>query len=155
MEFTKRPQDRLRARGLPVNDRGQSLLEMSLLLPMLLLLVFGIIEIGRYAELSIRVANAARSGVQYGAQSLAAAADTAGIQNAAINDAPANPTLQVSSQLICTCSGSACNGLCAAPNTEVLYLQVTTTGTFTPLFTYPGLPSLTTVTGMAQMRVAQ
>jgi Flp pilus assembly protein TadG len=136
-------------------DQGTSLLEMALLLPVLLLLILGIIEVGRYAELSIMVANAARSGVQYGAQSLADAADITGIQNAATYDAPMTPPLVVSSSVICYCSGSVCNGPCVAPNTEIVYLHVTTTGTFTSLFAYPGLPSFAAVNSVAQMRVAQ
>jgi Flp pilus assembly protein TadG len=136
-------------------QKGQALLEMALILPFLVLLLLGIIEIGRYAELSIAVANAARSAVQYGAQSLADAADTTGIQNAATFDASMSPPLTVSPSIVCYCSGSICAGPCAAPSTEIVYLQVTTTGTFTPLFTYPGLPSLTTISSTAQMRVAQ
>jgi Flp pilus assembly protein TadG len=135
-------------------DRGTSLLEMALLLPVLLLLILGIIEVGRYAELSIMVANAARSAVQYGAQSLADAADTTGIKNAATYDAPMVQVVLPPS-VICYCSGSLCSGPCLAPNTEIVYLQVTTIATFTPLFAYPGLPSFTTVNSTAQMRVAQ
>src|SRR5579872_2840396 len=69
------------------SESGQSLLEMAIITPILVLLVLGAIEIGRYAELSIVVVNAARAGAQYGAQNLAAAADSAGITSAAENDA--------------------------------------------------------------------
>src|SRR5580704_13108987 len=59
---------------------GQSLIELAFVIPFLLLV--GIIEIGRFAFYSIVVANAARAGAQYGAQSLATAADTTGISTA-------------------------------------------------------------------------
>src|ERR1700730_5920845 len=68
-------------------ERGQSLVELAFVLPVLLLLLVGIIEIGRFAYYSILVSNAARAGAQYGAQSLAAAADTTGTSNAGTNDA--------------------------------------------------------------------
>jgi Flp pilus assembly protein TadG len=44
------------------SEKGQSLVELALLTPILLLLVVGIVEMGRYATLSIEVANAARAG---------------------------------------------------------------------------------------------
>lgn len=47
--------------------RGQSLVEMALMLPLLLLLVFGIIEFGRILNASIMVTSAAREGARYGA----------------------------------------------------------------------------------------
>ena len=55
------------------SERGQSLLEVALALPILLLLLLGIIEVGRYAQLAILVSDAARAGAIYGAQSVATA----------------------------------------------------------------------------------
>jgi Flp pilus assembly protein TadG len=132
-------------------------MEMALILPLLCLLILGIIEIGRYAEFSITVANAARAGVQYGSQNLATASDTTGIQNAATRDAVMTPPLVVTPTLLCYCSGQlqSCDTVCATPNIEVIYLKVTTTGTYTPLFKYPGVPIFTSANGMAQMLVEQ
>src|ERR1700730_16367545 len=70
-----------------VRERGQSLVELPVVVPLLLLLLVGIIEIGRFAFYSILVSNAARAGAQYGAQSLATAGDTTGISTAGTNDA--------------------------------------------------------------------
>jgi Flp pilus assembly protein TadG len=150
-------------------DCGTNLLEMALLTPFLLLLLLGIIEVGRYAELSIQVANAARAGVQYGAQNLVTAADITGIENAAANDGQSVPGLQVSppsdgysaGYVLCGCSGGStipsatCPATCTAPSHQVVYVQVNTKGVFGSLFNYPGLPSSLTVTGKAQMQVAQ
>ena len=141
-------------------ERGQSLVEMALVLPLLLLLVVGIIEIGRYAEMSLLVTNAARAGVQYGAQNLATAGDTTGIQNAAHNESPVVTTAGVTSSILCGCSGQtpgACpvTSACGSSSHAVVYLKVTTTANFSPLFNYPGIPSLTTLNGSAEMRVAQ
>ena len=61
------------------NDSGQTLIEVALLLPLLLLLLVGTIEIGRFAYYAILVANSARAGAQYGSQSLVTSADTTGI----------------------------------------------------------------------------
>src|ERR1700722_20110045 len=65
---------------------GQSLLEVAMLIPLLLTLLFGAIDLGVYAYTSIVVGNAAQAGASYGAQGLVFAADSNGIQAAAAND---------------------------------------------------------------------
>jgi len=151
-------------------ERGTALLEVALLTPLLLLLMMGIIEVGRYAELSILVANAARAGVQYGAQSLVTASDSTGIINAAMNDGQNIPQLQVNppsngysgSFVLCGCSdlssglGSTCPATgCSSPQHPLVYVQVDTQGQFQSLFSYPGIPSSITINASAQQRVAQ
>lgn len=49
------------------DNRGQSLIEMALLLPVLLLLVFGSIEIGRVVNVWAIVTQASREGARVGA----------------------------------------------------------------------------------------
>ncbi len=68
--------------------RGQASVELALSLPLLLMMFLVVVETGRAFYIAISVANAARAGVQYGAQSLSTAADNAGMQAAAANDAP-------------------------------------------------------------------
>src|SRR5215467_2035882 len=65
---------------------GQAMLELAFILPILVLLVIGVIEIGRYAYISILVGNAARAGAAFGSQNLSTNGNTAGINNAANND---------------------------------------------------------------------
>jgi Flp pilus assembly protein TadG len=150
----------LRAEG------GQSLLELALVLPMLLLLLVGTIEIGRLAYYSIVVANAARAGAQYGAQNLITAADTPGITTAAGNDAGI-AGLAVGVTHTCGCTGTvggvggltpACPAAppCTLPNHALVYIQVTTTYPFTPLFSYhPWHPAPISLSSTEKMRVAQ
>ena len=64
-------------------DSGQSLLEFVFLLPILLLLAIGIVELGRAAAFTIAVNNAATAGVEYGSQNEAKAQDLVGMQTAA------------------------------------------------------------------------
>ena len=47
--------------------KGQALVEMALILPLLLLLLFGIIEFGRVMSAGIIVTHGARDGARYGA----------------------------------------------------------------------------------------
>jgi Flp pilus assembly protein TadG len=140
---------------------GQSLLELALVLPMLLLLLVGTIEIGRFAYYSIVVSNAARAGAQYGAQNLTAAADLAGMQTAANNDANiAGLTVTPGVQCGCTGTTAGLSGtcpatLCVLPNHPLVYVQVTATRAVSSLFSYPGLPATVTLTSTEKMRVAQ
>ena len=139
-------------RGLAA-ERGTSLLEMALVLPALLLLLLGIIDVGRYAQFNIEVANAAHAGAQYGAQSPITAADTTGIANAAVNDAQDILTTSQVSSSACMCNGAgaACTFTCSSAD-SVTYVQVTTTGMFRSLFGYVGVPS--SVSKTVNMRVS-
>jgi Flp pilus assembly protein TadG len=141
-------------------QHGQSLVELALVTPLLLLLLVGTIEIGRFAYYSILVSNAARAGAQYGAQSLATAADNAGISTAAKNDAQNITGLTVTSTQLCGCNGASLSGTCpasgcAAPGHGLVYVKVTAAGSFTSLFSYPGIPKTFNVTGTEEMQVAQ
>jgi Flp pilus assembly protein TadG len=156
------------------SERGQSLIEVALLTPLLLSLMVGTIEMGRYAYLSILVGNAARAGAAYGAQSLALSVDTAGIQAAATNDfqnnGPSSGVLTVSggnggSYVSCGCdsggtiTAATCSpkvnpnaGICASGHWVVM-VSVQAQATFTSLFKYPGIPASLTITETATMRV--
>jgi Flp pilus assembly protein TadG len=128
---------------------------MALVLPVLLLLLVGTIEIGRFAYYAILVSNAARAGAQYGAQSLITSADVSGIQTAAKNDGVS--TLTVTPTQLCGCSAAAlggcpAGGFCANP---LVYVEVTASGSFNSLFAYPGIPRSMTFTSTVKMRVTQ
>ena len=154
--------------GIRHPQSGQSLLELAFLVPLLLLLALGVIEVGRYAYIAILVGNAAHAGAFYGSQSLPQSADPVGIPLAAKNDFQSNGqppgSLTVTFFTTCGCDGSgtvanaACTGTgagtCASGHWVVL-LSVTASGTFGSLFNYPGIPSSITVSRTSTMRVAQ
>jgi Flp pilus assembly protein TadG len=134
---------------------GQTVVEMAMLLPLLLLLMVGLIEIGRYAYFDILISNAARAGAQYGAQSLIQAADVNGIRTAAQNDGLAAMT--ITSLQECGCNAGAlggcpAGGVCPLP---LVYVKVTATDTYNSMFNYPGLPRSLTLTSTVTMRVSQ
>jgi Flp pilus assembly protein TadG len=160
-----------RGTGILCSQSGQTLVEVALLTPLLLALVVGGIELGRYAYIAILVGNAARAGAGYGAQNLVLSVNTAGIQAAADNDFRNNgqnvSDLTVTSTTSCGCdnggttTSAACStttnptaGACAAGHWVVM-VQVTASGTFNSLFSYPGIPSSITVSKTSTMRVAQ
>lgn len=163
---TNRSPARFCRSGLRDRQSGQSLVEVALMLPFLLLLLVGVIEMGRYAYIGILVGNAARAGAAYGTQSLVKSVDTAGINTAADNDFQNNgqnvSSLTVTSSVSCgcdsggtittaTCTGTGA-GTCATGQWAVT-LTVTASGTFSSLFHYPGIATSISITRTAVMRV--
>lgn len=135
------------------------MLELCLVLPVLLMLTLGVIEFGRAACFDIEVADAARAGALYGAQSLADAIDQGGIRQAALNNEQdvdsANVTITPS--FSCACPGSGTSGGC--PQTGCSYPQVYVTVEvqyrLATLFQYPGIPDPIILTTISTMPVRQ
>jgi Flp pilus assembly protein TadG len=139
-------------------DGGSAIAEMAVMAPMLVLLLIGLVEVGRYAQYSIVVGNAARAGVQYGAQNLGTAANLTGMQTAALNDAQNVAGMSATASQFCQCAdgtASACLPADCATSHRVVFVQVDARGTFASLVHYPGVPSSQTITSRAVMRVAQ
>ena len=146
------------------SESGQSLVEVALLLPFLVLMMLGVIELGRYAYIGILVGNAARAGAAYGIESLPQSVDTVNISLAAQNDFQNNGQngLTVTSSVSCGCdsggsvTSSACTGAgsgsCASGHWVVI-VSVTASGTFNSLFNYPGISSSITISRTSSMRV--
>lgn len=162
------------------SQRGQSLVEVALITPVVLALLVGGIEIGRYADLSILVGNAARAGAAYGSQGLKQSADSAGMQCAAyndfngVNDCSNAGGLIVTAMPVCACdSGGSLNpnpptqsycdpsptgtnssaGTCSGGAQWAVMVSVTASGTFSSLFKFPGIPQSITVTRTSTLRV--
>ena len=136
-------------------ESGAALVEFrGSLAPVLSFLLIGIVDFGRFMYDGILAANAARAGVQYGAQTLITAKDTSGQQTAATNDAAGLSGLTATaSQPWCEINGSATT--CGTAN-SVAFVKVTVTGSFSPLIGLSRPPPLTSpVSGSATMRVEQ
>jgi len=152
--------------GGPPSMSGQSLLEVALMLPFLLLLALGVVELGRYAYIGILIGNAARAGAAYGAESHITAADGPGIVAAADVDFISNGqnvnNLAVSSAYVCGCDNSGSitavdctSGICPTDVPKVVNLSVTASGTFSSLSNYPGIPKSISVSRTATLRVGK
>jgi Flp pilus assembly protein TadG len=159
------------AHRIPVRDDiGQAFVELALVLPVLILLMLGAVEVGRLAYADIEISNAARAGVAYAMQSHGFAADSTGIENAAKQDAPNIPGLVVDTPILtcyCETSGGVTTALascsstdanlttCPSPSSIVVYVQVNTHAQVDTAFHFPGLPNTLTLRGTAIMRVEQ
>jgi Flp pilus assembly protein TadG len=152
---------RLNQRRLATDDDGAALTEIVIVLPLLVLLLIALVEVGRYGNYMIVVGNAARAGVQYGAQNLVTAANLTAMQNSALNDAQGVSGITATASNYCECadgSASTCLPTDCSTSHRIVYVQVLTTGTMPSLTNFSGLPaSLKTITvqGKAVMRVAQ
>lgn len=143
------------------SEGGTSAVEFAIVAPVLIFLLIGLIDVGRYTYYGILAANAARAGAQYGAQSVYTAIDSPGMQNAALADGQNLPnwtdaTGSITAQHLCSVNG-ATPATCAAgtpvPN-SIYYVKVEVNGQFSALIKYPGIPASIPVSGSAFMRVA-
>jgi Flp pilus assembly protein TadG len=143
------------------NEKGQSIVEIALTLPILATLLLGAAEFARLAYAAIEVSNAAKAGVAYASQN-GSSGDTAGIQLAATLDAGNiilnTPTVTVkgvcSSGAACTGTGNTCtNTDCQNPlnpNDHIeTIVSVDTSTTFDPVIHVPGFPGSFTLRGHA------
>jgi Flp pilus assembly protein TadG len=144
-------------------ESGTSLIEFAVTAPIVVFLLVGLIEIGRFMFFAILAANAARAGAQYGAQDLTTVYDTSGITTAALQDGQSLPNWTSSGggitvQQLCAVSGGAPTpcatlGTSGPPQNTIYYVSVQVTGVFNTLLNYPGLPNSVPISGSSMMRV--
>ncbi len=144
--------------------RGQSAVELALGLPFLVLLLVVVGDFARAFYIAMGVASAARAGVQYGAQSYVKAVDNPGMIQAADNDGQNISGLSVTPTHFCMCDGDQCTPAqsssciipCDAPPASCtepkVFVQVTTSATFSTLIKYPGVPSIIPLQSIAVLQ---
>jgi len=146
-----------KSRGLLRSVTGGAAVELAVILPVLVLLGIGVSDLGRLFFTGITVANAARAGASYGAQSTATSGDTVAINLVATQDAVNAGTVTVSSRSFCRCDAGEvadCTvGDCGAYGEYRFYVEVTVTKAVNLIFQYPGFPSPVTLSRTATFRV--
>ena len=149
---------RNRTRQFRHGQQGQSLIELALVLPMFVLLLLGAVEFARVTYAWTQITNAARIGVQYGAQNHVTANDSAGMQREALAEAPHVSGLTATASHFCACSSggtSTCQSTDCSGSRVIEYVQVNTAATVDPLIYFNGARSTFNLTGKAVMRVQQ
>lgn len=139
------------------DDSGNSLLEIALVLPVLLLILVAAADFGRAYFVSIQLASATQAGALYGTQT---PTDLTGIVNAANSNAIGVTGVTTTATFGCECSdGTNAVAACTAGPTctyNVLnYVDVVSTATYRPILRYPGIPSTMTLRSRARIRSAQ
>jgi Flp pilus assembly protein TadG len=148
-----RNRDRL---DLVRDEQGASLVELAILLPLFLLMLFGALDFGRAFYLEMEIAGAAHAAAIYGSEN---PTDVTGMQNTAQDDAPNVPNLSVGTPTYgCECSdGTSYSGSCSttptcSSNNVVYRVNVTVSATYSPLFPWPKIPSSMSFSSSASMR---
>ncbi len=108
------------------------LLELALILPVALLLLFGVINYGLLLQQSMVITDSARAGAEY-AQTVGNHTNTTQMQNVALAAASAIPNIQATATTYCTCPPAtgavSCSGICSSYGLPAMYAQVTTSAT--------------------------
>jgi Flp pilus assembly protein TadG len=156
------------------DEQGVALVEFAIVVPILVLLVIGLIEVGRFTSYGIRLSNAAHAGATYGISRTAGqnAILSANVASAACSDsgftctsstpAPghtASPdTMYISSSLSCSYSDGTVNSACPLPSAGIsrsMFIQVSTSASFKPLLKLPLMPNAVPMSANAVMQVGQ
>jgi Flp pilus assembly protein TadG len=139
-------------------QRGNALLELAVVAPLLLTLLFGVIDFSRAFYLTEIAAGAARAGTQYAVLSTSNSTNTTGMRTAAINNAGSVGSangFSATATNFCQCSGTTTNVSCSTTCGGQLwkYAKVDTQLTYTMFFKYVMLPASITVRGTSTLRV--
>ena len=156
------------------DSRGANVVEFAAMLPFLLLILLGALEMGRVFYIRLALTSAATAGVHFGAQSSETAEEFTGMQTAAETDFNGAFGLTLGLQLQggpqTPCCYYACwDGYAEYNQTECLqsgleapdctgdklvkFVQVDATVQFESLYDYPGFPPTFTMNEHAVMRV--
>src|ERR1041385_9250369 len=71
--------NRMNRKSLRKDETGTALIELAIMLPFLMLLVFGAIDFSRVFYASVELGNAVTAGAEYGARTTSTATDTSGM----------------------------------------------------------------------------
>ena len=174
-----------RPKGSFLKDKsGTSLVEFAFTVPFLVLLVLGLIEVGRYMAYSVIVGNAVRAGAQVGAmgsteaqatpdptQSPGANLDYMASQAACIDvtqslsvansgfsctsSGSANPSNALKITTTISCVPSPCSNQQPAPSNQTMYITVSASGKYTSLLRLPFVPNNVPMTAQSTLRVTE
>lgn len=122
--------------------RGAALVELAVLLPLLLFLFAAGVDFARVYYYYLTITNCARNGALYGSKDETYAADSAGIEKAALADATnLSPPPSVSSATATDAVGHPC-------------IRVTLQWKFGTITRFPGVPQTMNLTRTVEMRIA-
>ena len=138
------------------SEEGSALLEFSLIVPLVVFMFLGVVDLGLVIAQSMTVSQAAESGASYG--TLAGnGTDTAGMQAAATKTANGMSGFKVTATTWCSCtsagSATGCSSSCPGSASPIQYVQVQTSAPASLIAKYPGLPTAIQLMGSSILRV--
>jgi Flp pilus assembly protein TadG len=126
-------------------NAGQSLVELALMLPILVLLLVGVFDLGRAFHALITLNNAGREAARFGTLHRL---DLAGMRAAAIQEAQNSGIVIVNGDIALTCPDAGTAAPCARDTT----IRVTITYLYDPILSF-FFPSGVTIHGEVEMRI--
>ena len=135
-------------------EAGSGLVELALIMPLFLLVLVVLVDLGRAYYYAISISSAAHAAAVYGIRN---PTDTSGIQSAASSSASDISSVTTSASYGCEChDGSSdvpqCSTAPSCSQNYVNYVSVTSTATFKPVLPYPGIPNSFTFSRTARLR---
>lgn len=125
-------------RRLERDQKGSSVVEFALILPVLMIALMGLVDYGMMVFANNELENAARTGAQYALQGPTTADDDAGIEAAARAALSDDTGVTVAISRACLCpdgTATACSDTCTADELEPgRYVTVNMRLDFTPIF---------------------
>jgi Flp pilus assembly protein TadG len=139
------------------DSQGNTILETALVIPVLVLMLIVVVDMGRAFTMAIANKSAAHAGAIYGSLH---PSDTAGMIAAAKLDAADWAVVIPIATFGCQCSdGTSAVASCTAVPTcsynSVYYVQVSTTAVYVPLLPYTGFTSSLTLKSTARLRASR
>ena len=145
----------------PADDAGIMSIEFAFLVPVLVVLALGGLDLGRYGlglSMVASAARAARAGAQYGVQDQSAAVQPLQMIAAAREDATdTTSALNINARQYCRCLTGGevpCGGTCADGGFPPMYVEVVVANDLDLWFPYyPGISDPVSLTASHTMRV--
>jgi Flp pilus assembly protein TadG len=137
-----------------LDAEGASFVELALVLPLFLLMLIPVVDIGRGFYAAIEVASSAHAGAMYGLEN---PSDTSGMIQAAKAGASNLSNVSATATYGCECSDgtspvASCTSTPSCTYNYVTYVDVTVTSPYKTVFGYPGLPSSMNITREFRLR---
>lgn len=127
------------------SQRGLSIVELGLAMPLMMVVMLGTVDLGRGMVAALCVTGAATAGAQYGARTTGATTDVLGMAAAAKASAPGS-AIDATARSFCECPGNVpddcLNSNCPDDYSPELYVEVTASTTFQTMFPWPGIPAV-------------
>lgn len=135
-------------------SEGASFVELALVLPVFLLMLVPVVDLGRGFYAAIEVASAAHSGAIYGLEN---PTDADGMIQAAKAGASNLSNVTATATYGCECSDgtsavASCTSTPTCTHNYVTYVDVSVTSPYSTVFGYPGLPSSMNITREIRLR---
>ena len=147
---------RILSLGCLREDAGLSAIEFALVAPFLCTFLLGVVDLGFGFQAQMAVTQAAQAGTYY---AMLNGYNTSGIQNVVANASGLSGITAPTSSSTCGCpsgtavTASSCTSNCASGQAAGTYASVTAQYSYTPILTYPGLPSPMTLTATSMLRI--